>query len=378
VAQGYSPTSLRTKPREAAWLGRWMAQQGVAVQDLSEEVVARFLAEEEAAGVPRVPRVRSFASLLAVLREEGVIAAQALLPVSPLEALLASYRAWLMGPRGLAEATVLRYVSLARSFLSERVAAVGELGLRNLRGSDVTTFLVRECARLSVGSAKGRVAELRSMLRFMEVEGLTVVGLAGSVPPVAGWRDARVPRLMSASDVQAVLGTCDRTSPLGRRDYAMLMLIARLGLRSVEVARLRLEDVAWRDGTMLVRGKGQQHDRLPLPVEVGEALAAYLSGGRPPSMARHVFLKFHAPVTPILPALVGDVVDRACKVADVEHVGAHQLRHAFARDLLRSGANLKEIAQLLRHRDLATTAVYAKVDLTSLRVVARPWPGAPA
>ena len=231
-------------------------------------------------------------------------------------------------------------------------------------------------SRVSAGSAKGRVAELRSVLRFLYLQELTPLRLGTAVPPVGGWRLATLPPpAMSTSDVQSLLDTCDRVTPVGVRDFAMMMLVARLGLRSIEIARLELRDVDWRAGELVVRGKARRQDRLPLPAEVGEALVAYLSSGRNPADAVHLFLTCRAPRGAIRADLVGDVVERACLRAGLPHVGPHRLRHALAGELLRQGAGLVAISQVLRHRDLATTALYAKVDLDGLREVAQPWQG---
>jgi len=181
---------------------------------------------------------------------------------------------------------------------------------------------------------------------------------------------------MTATDIQALLDGCDRGTDVGVRDYAIITLVARLGLRSIEVARLELGDVDWRAGELVVRGKGRRQDRLPLPAEAGEALVAYLSGGRDPNGARRLFLTCRAPRGPIRADLVGDVVERACIRTGVATVGPHRLRHALAAELLRRGAGLVAISQVLRHQDLATTALYTKVDLDALRRVAQPWPGA--
>jgi len=180
---------------------------------------------------------------------------------------------------------------------------------------------------------------------------------------------------MSAAAVQLLLDGCDRRCDVGVRDFAIMILLARLGLRSVEVVRLERADVDWRAGELVVRGKGRRRDRLPLPVEVGEALVAYLSR-RPSSEAAEVFVTCRAPRGPIRADLVGDVVERACRRVGLPRVGPHRLRHALAADLLRQGAGLLAIGQVLRHQDLGTTALYAKVDLAVLRTVAQPWPGA--
>jgi len=352
-----------------------MASDGLEAGQLDAAVEA-FLAARRAGGDRRVPTVRALGQLVRYLREVGVMAPEeGRQDLTPLEELIAEYREWLVVERGLAAATVHRYETLARRLLGERIAPGDELGVAGLTGAVVSAFLVGECGRVSLGSAKGRVAELRSLLRFLYVRGLTASALTGSVPPVAGWRDTGIPQTISRVEVERLLAGCDRSRLDGVRDFAILILLARLGLRSVEVARHELDDLDWRRGEIVVRGKARRQDRLPLPGDVGEALAAYLSlRGR--HEARRVFLTLRAPTRPIRPDLVGDVVQRACRRAGVGHVGAHRLRHALASELLREGASLLEISQVLRHRDLATTAIYAKIDLGRLRQVAQPWPGA--
>ena len=271
--------------------------------------------------------------------------------------------------------TVARYVSLAARFLGERVTIADGLGVKDLGGEHVTAFLLRECERLSVDSAKGKVGELRSVLRFLFVRGLIPLALGDAVPAVASWRDARIPRAVPPGDVERLIASWDRSTLDGARDAAIVLLLARLGLRSIEVARLELSDLDWRAGELLVRGKGGREDRLPLPDDVGTALAEYLMvRGR--REFRHVFLTLRAPTRPIRPDLVGDVVRRACERAGVAQFTPHRLRHALASEMLAQGASLQEISQVLRHRHLSTTAIYAKVDLERLRQVALPWPGA--
>ena len=269
---------------------------------------------------------------------------------------------------------MVRYVKLARSFLDQRLTGRG--GLESLSGADIAAFLLAESRRLSVGSVRGRVGELRSLLRFLYLQGLTPRPLGAAVPPVAGWRDTGVPKGIPAGDVQRLLDSCDRQDPAGIRDYAILMLVARLGLRSAEVARLELGDIDWRAGQVTLRGKANQQDGMPLPCDVGEALAAYLSQARPATPLRQVFLAAKAPMRAISPGLVSGVTHRACDRAGLPRAGAHRLRHTLATQMLRRGATIVEVSQVLRHRDLATTAIYAKVDFATLRTVAQPWPGA--
>ena len=197
-----------------------------------------------------------------------------------------------------------------------------------------------------------------------------------AIPPVAGWHDTTIPTGIAAGDVERLINSCDRSTPIGARDVAVLLLVARLGLRSAEVARLELDDIDWRAGELVVRGKARRQDRLPLPHEVGEALSTYLTRFRPATVSRRVFWTAKAPIKPLRPDRVSDITRRACTRVGIAEVGAHRLRHALAAELLRRGANLVEVSQVLRHRDLATTAIYAKVDLDTLRLVAQPWPEA--
>ncbi len=373
---GYTPQTVRGMLKVLGHLGRWMAREEVEVGAVDTAAVEEFLASLRAEGLRRVPTVRALGSLVAYLRDVGVMTPEdAVGKAAPVEELVEEYRRWLVVERGLAAATVLRYEVLARRFLTGRVSPEDELGVAGLGGGDVSTFLLGECERVSLGSAKGKVAELRSLLRFLRLRGFTELALAESVPSVAGWRDTAIPPTMPRADVERLLACCDRSTLAGARNYAMLILLARLGLRSVEVARLELGDLDWRAGELVVRGKARRQDRLPLPGDVGEALAGYLAlRGRRES--RRVFLTLKAPIRPIRADLLGDVVQRACLRAGVAHVGAHRLRHALASELLAHGASLTDISQVLRHADLATIAIYAKVDLRRLREVAQPWPGA--
>ena len=373
--RGYTEQTVRNMLQYLGHLGRWLQARGLAVSDLDEQRATEFLVDWHVGGMPRVLGPRAMNPLLAYLRESG--AASAPTSSAPLDVLLEQYRSWMQRERGLAESTMQRYEKTARHFLQEQAVRDGEFVPASLTGADVNAFLLRECARVSAGSAKGRVAELRSVLRFLYLHGLTPRRLGTAVPPVGGWRLAALPPpALSAAQVQCLLDSAPRDGERAARDFAIMTLIARLGLRSIEVARLELRDVDWRAGELVVRGKGRRQDRLPLPDEVGEALVAYLSVRRNPHGDGHVFLMCRAPRGPIRADVVSDVVKRACLAAGVPRVGPHRLRHALAGELLRQGAGLVAISQVLRHQDLATTAVYAKVDLVALRRVAQTWPGA--
>lgn len=360
---GYAPGTVRGLLKDVSQLGRWMAGNGVGAEDLDIPTIELFVCSRRETGRSRVPSVRSFAALLDFLSDEAITMGAAIVDATPVEALVSEYRRWMIAERGLAGPTVLRYEKLARRFLTGRAATAGDRFVEELTAAEVTAFLLTEAGRVSVGAAKGRVAELRSLLRFLYLKGWTSRALAASVPPVAGWHDTAVPAGIAAAEVERVLAGCDPASVSGARDLAILMLVARLGLRSAEVARLELGDIDWRAGEIVVRGKARRQDRLPLPWDVGEALSAYLSLPRRPTSARQVFLAVKAPTRPIPPALVSDVCHRACRRAGVAPVGAHRLRHSLATELLRQGATLVEVSQVLRHRDLATTAIYEDVPL---------------
>jgi hypothetical protein len=259
-ALGYPPSSARNKLKELGQLGRWMAGQEMEAAQLSGTRVGEFLAARRAAGCRRVPHGRSFVLLLDYLRDEGIIAVPEPAPATALDELIGRYRRWLVADRGLAPSTVLRYEKLSRRFLAGRARPGGPVAVADLSGTEVTTFLLTECARVSTGSAKGRVTELRALFRWLYLEGLTPRNLAEAVPPVAGWRDTSVPRGMAAAETERLLASCDRSRPAGTRDFAILMLLARLGLRSAEVACLELEDLDWRAGEITVRGKARRQD----------------------------------------------------------------------------------------------------------------------
>ena len=224
--------------------------------------------------------------------------------------------------------------------------------------------------------SRALVTSLRGLLRFLFLEGRTPTDLTGAVPRVAAWRCASLPKALPAELVARLLASCDRTTAVGRRDFAILTMLSRLGVRACEVAKLELSDIDWRAGELIVRGKQDRHERLPLPADVGEALVDYLRHGRPARSDRHVFLKARAPFGPLTggAGAIGGWSGPPTSGRDAP-AGAHALRHTVATEVLRAGAPLEEIASLLRHRRHATTVLYAKVDWERLRGLARPWPG---
>ncbi|MBZ5653233.1 MAG: site-specific integrase [Acidobacteriia bacterium] len=278
--------------------------------------------------------------------------------------------------RGLAAATVINYLPCIRKFLTARFREK-PLVIREVRASDVSDFILRQAPTMSPRRAQLVTAAFRSFFHFLLKDGELQVNLALSVPSVADRRPATIPKYLSPDQVERVLGTCNRQTATGRRDYAILLLLARLGLRAGEVVSLRLDDVDWRTGELLVRGKGLLHDRMPLPVDVGEALTSYLRTDRPPCKTRRVFVCRKAPRSGFAgPSTLTTIVRRALDRADLYPAlrGAHVLRHSLATTMLRSGASMNEIGEILRHRNPSSTEIYAKLDFDGLRTLAHPWP----
>ncbi|MGI8413752.1 MAG: tyrosine-type recombinase/integrase [Solirubrobacteraceae bacterium] len=245
----------------------------------------------------------------------------------------------------------------------------------SLSAADVTRFVVRECATRRGSAARNLAAGLRAFLRFLQLEGVTELRLVSAVPSVAARRGAVVPEGISHPDVARLLESCDRERTVGRRDYAILTVLVRLGLRASEVAEMRLDDIDWRAGEVVVHGKGRRDERLPLPHDVGEAIADYLRHRRAAANDRSVFLRKFAPWQALTATGVTSVVYHACDRAGLARIGAHRLRHTAASEMLRAGGSLGEIAQVLRHQSMSTSAIYAKVDHGRLSTLARPWPG---
>jgi len=296
--------------------------------------------------------------------------------LAPVGELLGRYRRYLLAERELDATTADGYVHRVRPFLAERVTA-GGLDLGGLTAADVNAFVLSDCRWRKRQSSKLTVTALRSLLRFLHVEGAISEALAEGVPSVAHWRLSGLPQHLGPDHVRALLDSCDRATPAGVRAFAILQLMARLGLRRCEVARLQLEDISWWAGEVMIRGKRDRLDRLPLPPDVGQALADYLQRGRPRDACdRHVFLSLRPPYRRLTGPAISHIVARRGVRAGVGEIGSHRLRHTAATTMLAQGVPLAQIGQVLRHRDPANTAIYAKVDREALRLVARPWPGA--
>jgi integrase/recombinase XerD len=375
VGRGYRPRSVRGQLELMAHLSRWLAEQRLELAALTHEEAERFLEVRSERGVG-LRSWRALGPLVGYLRGLGVVPEPATSADTPVARLLADYRDYLLRERGLTAGSAAHWERVARLFLAECSEPL-EDALRHLTTGEVTGFVVARCApgRCSGSAAKILTGGLRSLLRYLHVAGLTEISLAQAVPRAAGWRLSSLPRALEAGQVARLLESCDRTTVIGRRDLAILSLLARLGLRCCEVSGLCLDDIDWRAGEITIRGKGSATERLPLPHDVGEALVGYLRDGRSALAGfREVFVTAKAPRRPLSPTGVTHVVGGACTRVGIEPVGAHRLRHTLASDLLRVGTPLAQIAPILRHASVATTAIYAKVDRDALRALARPWP----
>ena len=373
---GYTPVSAVFQLQLMAHASRWLREAGLGPDALTGDVVERFVAERRAAGYTNYVTARAMAPLLGYLRAIGVAPVPLRLQAATsAERLLERFGEYLTIERGLADGTVVDYVGAVRPFLD----AIGtdEEDLRRLAAADVTAFVVARCPCQSRGAAKMTVTALRSLLGFLHLEGLIARSLVGAVPSAASWRLSGLPRALEPEQVRRLLDSCDRSARTGRRDLAILTMLVRLGLRAGEVAGLSLEDVDWRAGELVVVGKGRRAERLPLPVDVGEAITSYLRDGRPGSAQdRSLFVRVKAPHRGLTSSGVSQVVVSAGRRAGLGQIHAHRLRHSAATQMLRAGGSLEEIGQVLRHRAALTTAIYAKVDRDALRELARPWPGA--
>jgi len=371
-ALGYAPLTVDRQLGLVGRLSRFLQRQGLHASQISPEVVEKFLGTVWANGGSRLPTSKTLAWLLAYLRDIGVLPAPVLPPPhSWEEKVVERYRPYLADERGLARETVVEFLRAAGLFLAEHSGR----GLKELGVGDVSKFMTRHCRRLSPKSTERLATGLRSFLGFALLEGLIAAPLASAVPSAARWSGAALPRALAPGQVATLLASCDRRRPTGRRDYAILVLLLRLGLRAAEVAALRLEEIDWRAGEIVVRGKGRTEEVLPLPSDVGAAIAAYLRRGRPRRPEREVFLRVLAPLRGLTPDGVSEVVRAASERAGLGSFGSHRLRHTAGTEMLRAGASLSEVAQVLRHRSIATTAIYAKVDHLALRALAMPWPG---
>jgi site-specific recombinase XerD len=383
IDKQYVGAVVYVKVRHAVAFDRWLAGQRIELEDLSEVHLIQY--QDRRRRVRRPIRVvtrqqerRELVHLLHDLREQGLCPA-ARVDTTPADDLAASFGHHLLHQQGLADSSIERYRTVAWQFLTERYGRAA-VDLRTVGAVDVIGFVQRQAKRMQPPALKCVVNGLRSFLRYAQYRGDVAPELVAAVPAVAGWAcTPALPKAIAADHAQRAIDNCDLTTAIGLRDRAILLLLARLGLRACEVIALRLEDCDWERAHLLVHGKGRRECVLPMPVDVGEAIASYLERGRPICEDRHLFLRSRAPVSGFLQGSdgVGSIVRYALRRANVDapHSGSHQFRHALAVRMLQGGASLPEIGEVLRHRSPQSTSIYARVDIEALRSLAVAWPG---
>lgn len=377
--QGYAPCSLRRRIRIAVGFSRWLAEKSVRLHSVSSRHFDQYLRYRARQQRICEGDATALKQLLDFLRAGDVIPVEKIRQPrpSPIEQHVRAYDRYLREERALATPTIVNYVRFSREFLKD-CFGITPVRLSQLCAGDVVRFVQRQAPRLHLKTAKLLTTALRSFLQYTRYRGYVRLDLAAAVPRVANWSMPSIPRAIAADQVRQLLAQISRHTAVGRRDYAILLLLARLGLRASEVVLLELDDIDWKDGSLSVHGKGGRLVKLPLPKDVGEAIAAYLQQGRPRSTSRRVFLRVKAPIRGFLgPNAVGTIVRHALLRAgiDAPTTGAHQFRHGLATEMLRHGASLSEIGELLGHRSPETTKIYTKVDINALRTLALPWPG---
>lgn len=376
IEQGYSTWYTHLETRRAVDFDRWLADEGVDVAELVDVHVTRYHRDRSRPGC--AGRVKTWRNELRARGVCSVVPAETL----PADEVVAAFERYLQRECGLAASTIRYYRSFSRQFLVERFGK-RSVDFAALRSADVIDFVQRQAARMAPRTLKLVITALRAFLRYAQYCGDIDPRLIAAVPAVAAWSTTpSLPRAITAEHARRAIEGCSPHTAVGRRDRAVLLLLARLGLRSGEIRSLMLDDIDWSSGGLRVRGKGRRECLLPLPADVGQAIAAYLQHGRPASADRHLFLRARAPIQGFLAGAdgIGSIVKHALERTgvDTSHRGAHQFRHALAVQMLQRGASLPEIGELLRHRSPQTTTIYARVDLGALRALALPWPGSAA
>jgi site-specific recombinase XerD len=374
---GYAPGSIQNQTQLITRFADWLRRRQTEIHFFDETLVQRFLRSQQNPSSIRRGEAATLYRFLYILRQQGVVPPQRKTPLSSQQRLINHYQHYLLEERGLTQATVVNNVGFINQFPSAK-SRKGQLSLSQLRAPDVTSFVRHQAHKLSPGCAQLLVTALRSFLRYLLHQGKIKTDLAICVPTVARWSFSTLPKFLSACSIERVLSRSDRETAIGKRNYAILLLLARLGLRACEIVALKLEDIDWENARITIRAKGGRWNQLPLPTDVGEALALYLRHGRPSCASRKVFIRDKAPLREFTGSQsICAVVRSALNRAGVESArkGAHLFRHSLATSMIRQGASLDEIGELLRHRSPNTTAIYAKVDLLALRPLALPWPG---
>jgi len=378
-SQGYAEGTVIHHVYLLAHLSTWLTEQRLDPMELSHERAAEFLRDRRAGGKMRRSSPRGLAPLLQYLRRLRAVPERvAPCAATPLEKIVEEFTSHLVRERGLAQQTIVNYRRVGALFLSTLRSAPRLDHLADMTVADMSAFVLDQSRHLGDGALGNVVTGLRALLRFLHLRGYTPAPMAPAVFSPPGWRRDSLPKALEPSQVATLLESVDRTTSDGRRDFAILLLLVRLGLRGGEVASLRLDNVNWRAGEILISGKGRRREQLPLPVDVGQALAEYCRHRPRHPECRSLFLQDRAPYAPLTRVAVTALVYRASIRAGLPRFGPHRLRHTAATEMRRAGVTLAEIGQVLRHRDVETTALYARDDMEALRTIAVPWPGGAA
>jgi integrase/recombinase XerD len=379
--QGFKRRSMAPQIRLIAKFSQWLKANAVSLNTLSDEHVERFMRRAKRRRSIRAGDRTCLRRLMAFLRRTGVVDHQPAAPsgeASPIQGVVFAFGEHLRDAQALSRATCRQYLAFAEQFLTECFGS-GTVELSELCAADVVGFIRHQSSRLSPARAKSATIAMRSFLRYLRLRGDVAMDLAAAVPTVPNWSMTAIPRAIAADHLRAVLDSCRRDTAVGCRDYAILLLLARLGLRAGEIVALTLDSIDWNRGCLTVVGsKVGQNSELPLPADVGSAIAEYLRRCRPRSDCRSLFLRANAPIGGLgSQTSIGTIVGAAIARAGVNppHRGAHQFRHALACEMLRQGASLTEVGSLLRHQHQKTTSIYAKVDFAALRPLSLAWPG---
>jgi site-specific recombinase XerD len=378
IVHGYKPSTAKHKIRIVADLSHWLDRHELRIKDLNEATLDDYLKYKGRRGSIFKIEPPTLQALLEHLRENGVVAK----PVSVDDGRGSSFieigfAEYLAQERGLKQVTIDDYLSVTRRFLFEQFGT-GPIVLKYLHPHDIVRFILRSTKTVSAKRAQNIVCSLRSFFRFLYQRGETANDLSPSALTVANWRLSELPKFLESEQVESLLKSCNQKKLIGQRDYAILLLLARLGLRAGEVVHMTLDDIDWEAGELILHGKSRRQESLPLPRDVGEALVRYLSHGRPRCSSRRIFIRIRAPLKGFSnSAAICNVVRRALVRIKLNPAfkGSHLLRHSLATQMLRNGASLFEIGDILRHQRVNTTQIYAKVDLATLKALAPPWPG---
>ena len=374
--RGYTRTVIKEKLRIVTDFREWIYQQHFELNELSDRLIDEFIGHQERKGTIRRG---CFATLRLLLQHSGHtdVTSDSRKTNCSVHNTEKGFAQYLLQERGLSPVTLERYIPMVHQFLDDRFNG-GTLRIDKLNPSDVTAFLLRYVKSVKRKTAKLMVTALRVFFRYLRLRGEIDLDMAEFIPSIADWRLSDLPKSLETHEVEHLLSNCDRSSKVGQRDYTILLVLARLGLRAGEIAKMSLDDIDWEAGELIIQGKGPRKDRIPLPCDVGEALATYLQHVRRVCSTRRVFIRTRAPYQGFSSSVaVCNVVERALLRAKLRppYKGAHLLRHSLATNMLRQGVSLSEIGEILRHTSIATTEIYAKVDIVALRTLAQPWPG---